>query len=51
MTKLFTKFITMAYNKTTAFNDLPDLPPVDFAESTDILRHLATASRHLGELN
>ena len=41
----------MAYNKNTAFNDLPDLPPVDFAESTDILRHLATASRYLGELN
>ena len=41
----------MAYNKNNAFNDLPDLPPTDFIESPEILRHLAKAARHLGELN
>lgn len=41
----------MAYNKNIAFNDLPDLPPAHFTESPEILRQLAKASRHLGELN
>lgn len=41
----------MAYNRNTPCNDLPDLPPVDFTESQDMLRHLAKASRYLGELN
>lgn len=30
---------------------IPELPPADFQESQDILKHLAKASRHLGELN
>ena len=41
----------MAYNKNTAFNELPNLPPEGFTESPEILRHLAKASRYLGELN
>ena len=41
----------MPYNRNTAFNELPNLPPVGFTESPEILRHLAKASRHLGELN
>ena len=41
----------MAYNRNTPFNDLPSLPPADFTESPEILRHLAKAARHLGELN
>jgi Fic family protein len=41
----------MAYNKNLPFNDLPDLPPANFVESPEILRHLAIAARHLGELN
>ncbi len=41
----------MAYNKSNPFNDLPNLPPTDFTESPEILRHLAKAARHLGELN
>jgi len=41
----------MAYNKNQSFNDLPNLPPTDFTESPEILRHLAKAARHLGELN
>jgi Fic family protein len=41
----------MAYSKNLAFNDLPNLPPVDFVESPEILRHLAKAARYLGELN
>jgi hypothetical protein len=41
----------MAYNKNTPFNDLPTLPPQDFIESPEILRHFAKAARHLGELN
>lgn len=41
----------MAHDKNTPFNELSDLPPVDFQESQDIFRHLAKASRHLGELN
>ncbi len=41
----------MAYNKNQPFNDLPDLPPVNFTESPEILRQLAKAARYLGELN
>lgn len=41
----------MAYNKNIAYNDLPNLPPPNFTESADILRHLAKASRYQGELN
>ncbi|MBS0031248.1 Fic family protein [Chitinophaga sp. 22321] len=41
----------MAYNRNIPYNDLPNLPPADFIESQDILRHLAKASRYLGELN
>jgi Fic family protein len=41
----------MTYNRNIPYNDLPNLPPVDFTESQDILRHLAKASRYLGELN
>lgn len=41
----------MTYNRNKPYNDLPDLPPADFAESLEILRHLAKASRYLGELN
>lgn len=41
----------MAYNRNTPFNDLSNLPPADFRESVEILRHLAKAARHLGELN
>jgi Fic family protein len=41
----------MPYNKNSPFNDLPDLPPINFSESTEILKQLAKASRHLGELN
>lgn len=41
----------MVYNRNTTYSDLPDLPPVDFTESQDMLRHLAKASRYLGELN
>src|SRR5664279_3325247 len=41
----------MAYNKNTPFNDLPDLPPAEFIESSEILKHLVKASRYLGELN
>jgi len=41
----------MSYNKNSPYNDLVALPPVDFKESEDILRHLAKASRFLGELN
>jgi Fic family protein len=41
----------MPYNKNSAFNELPNLPPPGFKESPEILRHLAKASRHLGELN
>ena len=41
----------MAYNKNNAYNDLPNLPPADSVESPEILRHLAKAARHLGELN
>jgi len=41
----------MAYNRNSPYNDLPDLPPANFTESSEILRHLAKAARHLGELN
>jgi Fic family protein len=41
----------MTCDKNIAFNDLPNLPPADFIESPEILRHLAKAARHLGELN
>lgn len=41
----------MAPNKNNAFNNLPKLPPTDFVESPEILRHLAKAARHIGELN
>ena len=29
----------MAYNKNQPFNDLPNLPPVDFTESPEMLRY------------
>lgn len=41
----------MSYNKNTPFNELPNLPPANFIESSEILKHLAKASRYLGELN
>jgi len=41
----------MAYKNDQPFNDLPNLPPADFTESREMLRHLAKASRYLGELN
>lgn len=41
----------MAYDKNTSFNDLPDLPPLGFTESPELLRLLAKGYRHLGELN
>ena len=41
----------MGYNKDVPYNDLPDLPPLTFTESNELLRHLAKASRYLGELN
>ena len=40
----------MAYNPAEPYNDLPDLPPTSNLESPAILRVLAQASRHLGEL-
>ena len=41
----------MAFDKNTAYNDLPDLPPEGFSESSELLKQLAKASRYLGELN
>jgi Fic family protein len=41
----------MPITKNAPYNDLPDLPPADFKESEAIFRHLAKASRNLGELN
>ena len=41
----------MSNDKNTPFNDLLNLPPTGFTESPEILRHLAKAARHLGELN
>lgn len=40
----------MAFNKNTPFNELPNLPPDGFTESSVLLRHLAKAARYLGEL-
>lgn len=40
----------MAFNKNAPYNDLPNLPPANFTESNEMLRHLAKAARHLGEL-
>jgi Fic family protein len=51
MLKMYSIFTIMSYNKLTPYNDLPDLPPRDFAESPEILRHLTRAARYLGELN
>ncbi|MBT9484570.1 MAG: Fic family protein [Sediminibacterium sp.] len=51
MLKLLPKFIIMAFERNIPFNELPNLPPADFVESPEILRHLAKAARHLGELN
>jgi len=45
------KFQYMAFNKDISYNELPNLPPNGFAESIDILKHLAKAARNLGELN
>ena len=41
----------MSYNKNIPFNDLRDLPPANFTESHEILKHLSRAYRYLGELN
>ena len=41
----------MSYKRDFPFNDLPNLPPENFRESPEILRQLAKAARHLGELN
>lgn len=38
-------------DKNKPYNDLPDLPPANFTESSEIFRHLAKASRYLGELD
>lgn len=43
--------IVMSYNKNIPFNDLRDLPPANFTESHEILKHLSRAYRYLGELN
>ena len=43
--------IVMSYNKNIPFNDLRDLPPADFTESHEILKHMSRAYRYLGELN
>jgi len=51
MSKIYTNFNIMAYNKNIPFNDLPALPPQGFTETPEILRQLARAARHLGELN
>jgi Fic family protein len=41
----------MAYDKLIPYNELPNLPPdIDF-DTPEILKLLAAASRHLGELN
>jgi Fic family protein len=44
------KIDIMAYNRNTAFNDLPGLPPEGFVETPEILRQLTRAARYLGEL-
>lgn len=42
----------MSFNRATPFNDLPGLPPDSVnLETPVILKQLAAASRHLGELN
>jgi Fic family protein len=41
----------MAFNRKIPNNDLPLLPPDAKIETPEILKQLATASRHLGELN
>jgi Fic family protein len=42
----------MAYNRTISNNELPPLPPLDInPETPQLLKNLAKASRHLGELN
>ncbi len=42
----------MAYKRNIPYNELPPLPPAQInLETPDILRQLAIASRHLGELN
>ncbi|WP_159476874.1 Fic family protein [Dyadobacter sp. 3J3] len=41
----------MMQNKDIPYNDLPNLPPVNFVESVEIFRHLSKASRYIGELN
>ena len=41
----------MTFNRNSPFNNLPDLPSKTFSESPEMLRHLAKASRFLGELN
>lgn len=41
----------MAYDRNLPYNDLPGLPPDSFPESVEIFKHLALASRYLGELN
>ena len=41
----------MSYNRNSPFNGLPNLPPADFTESPEILKHLTKAARYLGELN
>jgi hypothetical protein len=33
----------MAYSRSVPFNDLPNLPPLDFVESPEILKHLVRA--------
>lgn len=41
----------MVYNSLTPYNDLPDLPPTANLYQPEIVRALALAARHLGELN
>lgn len=41
----------MVFDRNTPFNELPNLPPLGFVESPEILRQLAKAARYLGELN
>jgi len=41
----------MTFNRKNPNNDLPLLPPRVKIETPEIWKHLATASRHLGELN
>jgi len=46
------KTTAMAFEKNIPFNELPHLPPAQInLETPGILRQLAKASRHLGELN